>query len=88
MLDVLQQEKDQPCAHVKDLQKCLHAERKLISHSRACHKAKKEQFAQAQSEGTLLQQQVEEAPKHFLQRSMLRQKLRNRSPLNVRIEIN
>lgn len=61
MLDVPQQVKDQPGAHVKDLQKCLHAERKLVSHSRAWHKAKKEQLAQAQSEGTLLQQQVEEA---------------------------
>lgn len=54
--DVPQQVKDQPCADVKDLQK-----RKLASHSRTCHKAKKEQFAQAHSEGTLLQQQVEEA---------------------------
>lgn len=61
MLDVPQRVKDHPCAHVKDLQKCLHAERKLVSHSRTCHKAKKEQFAQTQSEGTLLQQQVEEA---------------------------
>lgn len=51
--------KDQPCAHVKDLQKCLHAERKLVSHSRTCHKSKKEQLAQAQSEGMLLQQQAE-----------------------------
>lgn len=61
LLDVPQQVKDQPCAHVKDLQKCLPAERKLVSHSRACHKAKKEQLAQAQNECKLLQQQVEEA---------------------------
>lgn len=61
LLEVLQREKDQASAHVKELEMTLHAERELVSRAGARQEATQERLAQAQSEGMLLRQQLEEA---------------------------
>ncbi|XP_069018039.1 ankyrin repeat domain-containing protein 26 [Embiotoca jacksoni] len=61
LLEVLQREKDQAAARVKELEAALQAERELISRSGARQEATQERLAQAQSEGMLLRQQLEEA---------------------------
>lgn len=61
LLDVLQREKDEAGARVKELEKSLHAERELVSRAGARNEATQERLAQAQSEGMLLRQQLEEA---------------------------
>ncbi|XP_056243414.1 ankyrin repeat domain-containing protein 26 isoform X8 [Seriola aureovittata] len=61
LLDVLQREKDQAAAHVKEVELALQAERELVSRSGARQEATQERLAQAQSEGMLLRQQLEEA---------------------------
>ncbi|XP_008282227.1 ankyrin repeat domain-containing protein 26 [Stegastes partitus] len=61
LLEVLQREKDQAAARVKELEAALQAERELVSRSGARQEATQERLAQAQSEGMLLRQQLEEA---------------------------
>lgn len=61
LLDVLQREKDQASARVKELETSLQAEKELVGRSGARHEATQERLAQAQSEGMLLRQQLEEA---------------------------
>ncbi|XP_039988810.1 ankyrin repeat domain-containing protein 26 isoform X2 [Xiphias gladius] len=61
LLDVLQREKDQAAARVKELETALQAERELVSRAGARQEATQERLAQAQSEGMLLRQQLEEA---------------------------
>ncbi|XP_042267336.1 ankyrin repeat domain-containing protein 26 isoform X5 [Thunnus maccoyii] len=61
LLDVLQREKDQAAARVKELETALQAERELVSRAGARQETTQERLAQAQSEGMLLRQQLEEA---------------------------
>lgn len=61
LLDVLQREKEEAGARVKELEKSLHSERELVSRAGARNEATQERLAQAQSEGMLLRQQLEEA---------------------------
>ncbi|KAM3610015.1 uncharacterized protein V6R79_023883 [Siganus canaliculatus] len=61
LLDVLQREKDQATARIKELEKTLLTERELVSRTGARQEATQERLAQAQSEGMLLRQQLEEA---------------------------
>ncbi|XP_041853401.1 ankyrin repeat domain-containing protein 26 isoform X3 [Melanotaenia boesemani] len=61
LLDVLQREKDQTAARVKELETTLQAERELVSRAGARQEATQERLAQAQSESMLLRQQLEEA---------------------------
>ncbi|XP_033824169.1 ankyrin repeat domain-containing protein 26 [Periophthalmus magnuspinnatus] len=61
LLDVLQKEKDALVAQVKDLDKALQAQKELSTKTGARHEATQERLAQAQSEGMLLRQQLEEA---------------------------
>lgn len=61
LLDVLQREKDQAAARLKELESSLHAEKELLSRAAARQEAAQERLAQAQSEALLLRQQVEEA---------------------------
>lgn len=61
LLEVLQREKDQAGARVKELETSLHAERDLVSRAGARQEATHERLAQAQSESMLLRQQLEEA---------------------------
>lgn len=61
LLEVLQREKDQAGARVKELEVTLQAERELVSRSGARQEATQERLAQAQSESMLLRQQLEEA---------------------------
>ncbi|XP_060932800.1 ankyrin repeat domain-containing protein 26 [Limanda limanda] len=61
LLDVLQREKDQATARAKELEASLQSERELASRSTARQEATQERLAQAQSEGMLMRQQIEEA---------------------------
>ncbi|XP_068168750.1 ankyrin repeat domain-containing protein 26-like [Antennarius striatus] len=61
LLDVLQREKDQTTARVKELEGAQQAERELFSRAGARQEATQERLAQAQSEAMLLRQQLEEA---------------------------
>uniref|UniRef100_A0A3Q1GM42 CCDC144C-like coiled-coil domain-containing protein n=1 Tax=Acanthochromis polyacanthus TaxID=80966 RepID=A0A3Q1GM42_9TELE len=61
LLEVLQREKDQAAARVKELETALQAEKELVSRTGARQEATQERLAQAQSEGMLLRQQLEEA---------------------------
>lgn len=61
LLDVLQREKDQAAARVKEAETALHAEREVVSRAGARQEATQERLAQAQSESMLLRQQLEEA---------------------------
>ncbi|XP_041651045.1 ankyrin repeat domain-containing protein 26 isoform X7 [Cheilinus undulatus] len=61
LLDVLQREKDQAAAQIKELEKTLRAEKELVSRAGARQEATQERLVQAQSEGMLLRQQLEEA---------------------------
>ncbi|XP_054865214.1 titin homolog isoform X3 [Amphiprion ocellaris] len=61
LLEVLQREKDQAAARVKELETALQAKRELVSRAGARQEATQERLAQAQSEGMLLRQQLEEA---------------------------
>ncbi|XP_069384341.1 ankyrin repeat domain-containing protein 26 isoform X15 [Paralichthys olivaceus] len=61
LLDVLQREKDQATARVKELEAALQSERELVSRSKARQEVTQERLAQAQSEGMLMRQQLEEA---------------------------
>ncbi|KAM9854819.1 ankyrin repeat domain-containing protein 26 [Aulostomus maculatus] len=61
LLDVLQREKDQIAARIKELETSLQAEKELVSRAGARQEATQERLAQAQSEGMLLRQQLEEA---------------------------
>ncbi|CAJ1056230.1 ankyrin repeat domain-containing protein 26 isoform X12 [Xyrichtys novacula] len=61
LLDVLQREKDQAAARIKELETTLQAERELVSRAGARQEATQERLAQAQSEGMLLRQQLEES---------------------------
>ncbi|XP_029993452.1 ankyrin repeat domain-containing protein 26 isoform X10 [Sphaeramia orbicularis] len=61
LLDVLQREKDQAAARVKELETLLQAEKELVTRAGARHEATQERLAQAQSEVMLLRQQLEEA---------------------------
>lgn len=61
LLDVLQREKDQAADRIKELEKTLQAERELVSRAGARQEATQERLAQAQSEGMLLRQQLEES---------------------------
>ncbi|XP_071349203.1 ankyrin repeat domain-containing protein 26 isoform X7 [Trachinotus anak] len=61
LLDVLQREKDQAVARVKEVEAALQAERELVSRAGARQETTQERLAQAQSEGMLLRQQLEEA---------------------------
>ncbi|XP_029009233.1 ankyrin repeat domain-containing protein 26 isoform X2 [Betta splendens] len=61
LLEVLQREKDQAAARVKELDSALQAERESASHARARQDVTQERLAQAQSESMLLRQQLEES---------------------------
>ncbi|KAK7891618.1 hypothetical protein WMY93_023581 [Mugilogobius chulae] len=61
LLDVLQKEKEQLAAQVKELDKALQTQKDLATKTGARHEATQERLAQAQSEGMLLRQQLEEA---------------------------
>ncbi|XP_062245647.1 ankyrin repeat domain-containing protein 26 [Platichthys flesus] len=61
LLDVLQREKDQATARAKELEAAFQSERELVSRSTARLEATQERLAQAQSEGMLMRQQIEEA---------------------------
>ncbi|XP_074533397.1 ankyrin repeat domain-containing protein 26 isoform X8 [Halichoeres trimaculatus] len=61
LLDVLQREKDQASERVRELETTLQAERELVSRAGARQEATQERLAQAQSEGMLLRQQLEES---------------------------
>lgn len=61
LLDVLQREKDQITARVKELETALHAEKELVSRASARQDAAQERLAQAQSEAMLLRQQLEQS---------------------------
>ncbi|KAG7230908.1 hypothetical protein INR49_024936 [Caranx melampygus] len=61
LLEVLQREKDQATARVKEVETALQAERELVSRAGARQEATQERLAQAQSESMLLRQQLEEA---------------------------
>lgn len=61
LLDVLQKEKDHFASRAKELEKALHAEKEIITRTGARHETTQERLAQAQSEGMLLRQQLEQA---------------------------
>ncbi|XP_026221814.1 ankyrin repeat domain-containing protein 26 isoform X4 [Anabas testudineus] len=61
LLEVLQREKDQAAARIKELESALQAKQELVSRAGARHEATQERLAQAQSESMLLRQQLEEA---------------------------
>lgn len=61
LLEVLQREKDHSASHVKELEMTLHKERDQVSRAGARQEATQERLAQAQSEGMLLRQQLEDA---------------------------
>lgn len=61
LLEVLQREKDQATARVKELDSALQAERENASHARARQDVTQERLAQVQSETMLLRQHLEEA---------------------------
>ncbi|XP_014190823.1 ankyrin repeat domain-containing protein 26 isoform X6 [Haplochromis burtoni] len=61
LLEVLQREKDQAVAHVKELEKALQTHREEVSCNKARQEATQERLVQAQSEAMLLRQQLEEA---------------------------
>lgn len=61
LLEVLQREKDHSASHVKELEITLHKERDQVNRAGARQEAAQERLAQAQSEGMLLRQQLEEA---------------------------
>uniref|UniRef100_A0A3Q3ABK4 CCDC144C-like coiled-coil domain-containing protein n=1 Tax=Kryptolebias marmoratus TaxID=37003 RepID=A0A3Q3ABK4_KRYMA len=61
LLDVLQREKDQAAARVKEMEAALQEERESASRASARQEAAQERLAHAQSEAMLLQQQLEEA---------------------------
>ncbi|XP_042352084.1 ankyrin repeat domain-containing protein 26 isoform X3 [Plectropomus leopardus] len=61
LLEVLQREKEQAAARVKELETALQAEREVVSRAGARQEATQERLAQTQSEGMLLRQQLEEA---------------------------
>ncbi|KAM6936992.1 ankyrin repeat domain-containing protein 26 [Xenentodon cancila] len=61
LLDVLQREKDQASARVKELETALQSEKESVSRAKARQEATQERLAQAQSETMLLRQQLEEA---------------------------
>ncbi|XP_078023828.1 ankyrin repeat domain-containing protein 26 isoform X10 [Epinephelus lanceolatus] len=61
LLEVLQREKDQAAARIKELESALRAEKELVSRAGARQEAAQERLAQTQSEGMLLRQQLEEA---------------------------
>ncbi|XP_078787863.1 ankyrin repeat domain-containing protein 26 isoform X20 [Oryzias latipes] len=61
LLDVLQREKEQAAARVKELEAALQAERESGSRAAARQEAAQERLAQAQSDAMLLRQQLEEA---------------------------
>ncbi|XP_049430273.1 ankyrin repeat domain-containing protein 26 isoform X9 [Epinephelus fuscoguttatus] len=61
LLEVLQREKDQAAARIKELESALQAEKELVSRAGARQEATQERLAQTQSEGMLLRQQLEEA---------------------------
>uniref|UniRef100_A0A1A7X1G3 Ankyrin repeat domain 30B n=1 Tax=Iconisemion striatum TaxID=60296 RepID=A0A1A7X1G3_9TELE len=61
LLEVLQREKDQAAARVKELESAFQAERELVSRAGARHEATQERLAQTQSDAMLLRQQLEEA---------------------------
>ncbi|XP_034541220.1 ankyrin repeat domain-containing protein 26 isoform X7 [Notolabrus celidotus] len=61
LLDVLQREKDQAAARAKELESTLQAERELVGRAGVRQEAAQERLVQAQSEGMLLRQQLEEA---------------------------
>ncbi|XP_037308242.2 ankyrin repeat domain-containing protein 26 isoform X5 [Pungitius pungitius] len=61
LLEVVQREKDQAAARVKELESALQAEREQIGRVGARQEAAQERLAQTQSEGMLLRQQLEEA---------------------------
>lgn len=61
LLETLQREKDQAAARVKELETALQAEREQASRAGARQETTQERLIQAQSEGMLLRQQLEEA---------------------------
>ncbi|XP_049929240.1 ankyrin repeat domain-containing protein 26 isoform X11 [Epinephelus moara] len=61
LLEVLQREKDQAAARIKELESALRAEKELVSRAGARQEATQERLAQTQSEGMLLRQQLEQA---------------------------
>nr|XP_040018043.1 ankyrin repeat domain-containing protein 26 isoform X9 [Gasterosteus aculeatus aculeatus] len=61
LLEVLQREKDQGAARIKELESALQSEREQIGRVGARQEAAQERLAQTQSEGMLLRQQLEEA---------------------------
>ncbi|KAM8891549.1 ankyrin repeat domain-containing protein 26 isoform 7-T11 [Spinachia spinachia] len=61
LLEVLQREKDQAAARIKELESALQSEREQIGRVGARQEAAQERLAQTQSEGMLLRQQLEEA---------------------------
>ncbi|XP_065327394.1 ankyrin repeat domain-containing protein 26 isoform X5 [Pelmatolapia mariae] len=61
LLEVLQREKDQAVARVKELEKALQTHREEVSCNKARQEATQERLVQAQSEAMLLRQQLEEA---------------------------
>lgn len=61
LLEVLQREKDQALARVKELETALNAEREQVSRAKARQEASQERLAQNQSEVMLLRQQLEES---------------------------
>uniref|UniRef100_A0A3Q3IE73 CCDC144C-like coiled-coil domain-containing protein n=1 Tax=Monopterus albus TaxID=43700 RepID=A0A3Q3IE73_MONAL len=60
LLEVLQREKEQAAARVRELETALQAEREQISRAGARQEATQERLAQAHSESMLLRQQLEE----------------------------
>uniref|UniRef100_A0A3P8R814 CCDC144C-like coiled-coil domain-containing protein n=1 Tax=Astatotilapia calliptera TaxID=8154 RepID=A0A3P8R814_ASTCA len=61
LLEVLQREKDQAVARVKELEKALQTHREEVSCNKARQEATQERLVQTQSEAMLLRQQLEEA---------------------------
>lgn len=61
LLEVLQREKDQALARVKELEKALQTHREEVSCNKARQEATQERLVQTQSEAMLLRQQLEEA---------------------------
>lgn len=61
LLEVLQREKDQAVARVKELEKALQNHREEVSCNKARQEATQERLVQTQSEAMLLRQQLEEA---------------------------
>uniref|UniRef100_A0A672I1F4 CCDC144C-like coiled-coil domain-containing protein n=1 Tax=Salarias fasciatus TaxID=181472 RepID=A0A672I1F4_SALFA len=61
LLEVLQREKDQASARVKEAETALQAEKEAVSRARASQEALQERLAQTQSEAMLLRQQLEES---------------------------